>query len=248
MNYRKPPIIQAIIEFQFEGACTLANSRKIMRSLKEEYPQAELIKTVTITNEGGSVDQRIEDVGFKISSTDGLKILSLRNPELVQGPLGNVEKKAYFSATQMAPYLGWEEFLPQFLMGWEYAEKYIGHRKLNRIGLRYLNRIDIPEEDINISDWVTVKPSFPNNFKQPNASFMQILLPYEEDQALLKVGTTISPLPRHSAIVLDIDIGTIGEINSHINCRIEILKRLHKEKNEIFENCITDATRRLFGE
>ncbi|MHB9102848.1 MAG: TIGR04255 family protein [Sulfuricella sp.] len=49
-----------------------------------------------------------------------------------------------FNLSQLAPYPGWDNFFDRFVRDWSIWKRTIGFQKISRIGVRYINRIDIP--------------------------------------------------------------------------------------------------------
>ena len=60
-------------------------------------------------------------------------------------------------------------------------------------------------------------------------------------------ATTGSPLPDHAAILLDIDVFTIHPVPTTGAELTRTLNEMRDEKNAIFEACLTDEARGLFG-
>ncbi|WP_282758977.1 TIGR04255 family protein [Komagataeibacter saccharivorans] len=247
MNYARPPITEAVIEFQFAGECGESERAKVARKLKTRYPVAESRQEITFESGSSGANQHVKTVGLKLSSDDRTEIITLSDPR--SSPVGLpivIEKYGAFSASQLAPYCGWASFSSRFAEDWSIVEKIIGWRKLQRIGVRFINRIDIPGEISDPRRWVSIEPALPAQFPRPTSFNMRTVIPVDSAQANLLVGTAPSPLPRHSAILLDIDIYTVSSIGDQAGERLEILKYFHDKKNWIFESCITDDTRRLF--
>jgi uncharacterized protein (TIGR04255 family) len=55
----------------------------------------------------------------------------------------NVGRNA-LGTSKNAPYGGWDEFIGEARNNWSDWEKVVGWREVSRIGVRYVNRIDIP--------------------------------------------------------------------------------------------------------
>lgn len=250
MQYSKPPITEAVIEFRFAGDCPQAARKKISRRLSKTYPIEEVQRRLTVKAslvgiEG--VQQSVTEVGLKRWSHDRTEVATLSDENRNAESPAQDAQPAAFSASQLAPYCGWESFCNRFLEGWSEVEKVIGHRKLLRIGVRFINRIDIRGAIEEPKRWVLIGPVLPRRLPKPAAFTLHTVLPLELGQANVVAATTASPLPHHSAIVLDIDIYTTAAISDRHADRLEILKEFRTRKNDIFESCITDETRGLFG-
>jgi uncharacterized protein (TIGR04255 family) len=246
MNYTKPPIIEAVIEFQFTGDYDEGARAKIVRKLKKRYPVAESIQEITLEAGPTGANQSVRTIGLKLSSQDRSECVTLIS-SVPPTPIAGAEPRpAAFAVSQLAPYCGWNSFCQRFSEDWAIVEKVIGKRKLLRIGVRFINRIDIYGEIDDPQHWVLAGPTLPAQFARPKVFNMHAVVPIDSAQVNLLVGTVPSPLPHCSSIVLDIDIYTTDVISDQTAERLEILNNFRSKKNWIFESCITDAARELF--
>jgi uncharacterized protein (TIGR04255 family) len=234
MDYRKPPIIEAIIEFQFAGDCSPQIRGKVARRLKKSYPFEESIQEIIVEGAGIAMRQAVSPMGIRLSSSDRASIFSLSSTPSLLPPMAEIRSSS-FSASQLAPYVGWDDFIVRFFEGWAVVEKHTGHRKLNRIGVRYVNRIDIPGTIENPTSWVRIGPTLPDDFEKPLGFALSATIPVGDARANLGTAIVQSPLPHHASIMLDRN-----------ETRREILEDFRIKKNSIFESCITDEARRLF--
>jgi uncharacterized protein (TIGR04255 family) len=105
--------------------------------------------------------------------------------------------------------------------------------------------------EIVLSDYITVSPDSLSIW--PDVSyreyFISIRINYAQPiSVLLQTGIVPPALVKHMAIMLDIDASVEGDsVPQNEPDLIELLARLRKAKNEIFEQAITDKTRQLFG-
>ena len=244
MMYTKPPITEAVIEFRFDGDCDEALREKIARKLKKYYPFKETIQEMVFQSGLNIVSQNVNLIGVKLSSLDRTEVFSLS--EKASHNVPDQLRSAAFSVSQLAPYNGWQKLLSRFNDNWSTIEQIIEYRKLTRIGVRFVNRIDVPGHIDDSSHWVNVGIAIPNQLQKPITFNLQAVISLDTAKANILVGLGPSPLPHHSAIVLDIDIYTLGVISDREEERIKILEDFHKKKNQLFENCITEAARELF--
>lgn len=161
------------------------------------------------------------------------------------------EKK--FAFVQRAPYDRWEHFCRRALAFLSPTVAALSIGEFSRVGLRFVNRIDIPnreEAGIDTDKYVTIKFSGPRHDRGVIEEFqMRVVKPTEKVgiHYALVVATTVSPLPDHSAILLDIDVFTRLPIAAFGDDFMRTLGEMRAEKNEIFEECLTDEARALFG-
>jgi uncharacterized protein (TIGR04255 family) len=194
---------------------------------------------------GGSVTASLVDqTGIKLTAADGSGLVIL-----------NVE---FLSMSRFAPYQGWDEYRTRATGIWDDWKSAIGYRKISRVGVRYVNRIDIPatSTQLPIKDYLTVFPSVPAGLPAPTGFATQIVGPLAELQAgdgrFQLVATTAvipSPLVNHLGFVVDIDISrdqTGGAPQKDADLW-SLIDRMRIYKNDVFERCITDRARALFS-
>lgn len=68
----------------------------------------------------------------------------------------------------------------------------------------------------------------------------------EKYTTVLQFATLPSPLIDHLSFTIDIDVASIGAVESRDDKLWELIGTLRKPKNELFEACITTDTRKLF--
>jgi uncharacterized protein (TIGR04255 family) len=61
----------------------------------------------------------------------------------------------------LRPYSKWEDFRPRIVQAIEAYRDTVNPEGVNRIGLRYINRIAVPEENPELGDYFTIPPKFP---------------------------------------------------------------------------------------
>jgi uncharacterized protein (TIGR04255 family) len=157
------------------------------------------------------------------------------------------------TVARLAPYPGWLEFEGRVQNIWKIWRKHAGAHQMARIGVRFVNRIDIPSDGatpIAVESYLNFNVRSPANNLPPMANF-QIQSSYASPDTgftiTLNSAPVPSPLVNHLSIVLDIDIGIqIGTIISDSEMW-QKLQEMRKLKNQIFEDCITDQARKLFS-
>ena len=152
--YPKPPIIEAVVEFRFESEISDHVLETICKKLRDEYPTQQQLKVQQFSIEAGDKPslQTTEEFGRKITNEDGTDIVSL-------GPRA-------FSVSRLAPYKFYDDFAADISVVWDVVYKQSGYRKINRIGMRYINRIDVEMNDnvARYEDFLNLKINIPEKF------------------------------------------------------------------------------------
>ena len=241
-QYKRPPITEAVIEIRLEDSLSESVVEKIHKRLKKSYESSDTMSLVGIRLDPRKEEiERIPDefVAYKLTSKDQADIVQIKPNSM--------------ACSRLAPYNGWENFEPRARKNWEIWRKTAKHIKIKRIGVRYLNRIDIPAREgdkIDVENYLTVFPKYP----EPHllTSFikytMQITGPFSVEGFHLIINTNVvkSPLIDHFSIVLDLDLSPQGDMPQR-NAKIwETINQMREHKNNAFEMCITDKARELF--
>jgi uncharacterized protein (TIGR04255 family) len=124
---------------------------------------------------------------------------------------------------------------------------------LIRLGIRYINRIDVPIKQalmIDIDAYLVFRPEIPNFAKSPLTGFMvQATKPTDHLHWNVSVSSTMMsppPLIDHFSLVLDIDVFRTEQIPGREPDLWATVDEARPIKNCIFESCITDEARKLF--
>jgi uncharacterized protein (TIGR04255 family) len=241
-HYARAPIAEAIIEIRCEVSpeTDLADLQRVRE--EREFPTAD--KTLMVT---GVLDVRPDGVqqtttgqqtGHAFRSADGRHVLQAR----LDG----------FSFACLAPYESWEPFSSEAERHWERYRASARPRRATRLGVRYVNKIDVPGQHVEIKDYlrtaVDVSPYLPQSI---SSYFFQVVVPLSRFRAFATITSAIVDAEAESSIGLILDIDTWQEVDidlasgtsgEDIERRLETLRGA---KNYVFEACITDATRRL---
>ncbi|GAH76100.1 unnamed protein product, partial [marine sediment metagenome] len=152
---------------------------------------------------------------------------------------------------QLKPYRTWAEFKSVVLGALQTYEGVANPKGFKRIGLRYINRINIKAESVELSEYIDFYPYIPQDIPQLHTNFIsRVEIPYVDnrDRMLVTVGSTPPESPNTTSIVLDIDyIMAVPEAIPIQACQ-EWIEQAHSVIEKTFESCIKDKSRVLFGE
>ena len=122
---------------------------------------------------------------------------------------------------------------------------------IRRIGLRYINRIEIPGPNIEMEDYFLFYPFVGPNLPQEHGSFIVgIQIPYEGARDVLRLqlanasAETLDIVP----VMLDLDYFLTKPGKVSLAAISEWLEIAHNHVEEAFEACITDRLRQMFEE
>ena len=240
-TYPRPPITEAVVGIDFVGTIDESLLRGAKAKLSREYSNQvdEISFTVDLEIGAGQNTPKtslVQQKGFRLRSADASQILLLR--------------PASFTVSQLAPYPGWDVFFGRFKRDWKRWKTVAGFREIKRIGLRYINRIDIPAREpvVHQENFLRVYPEVPEQFG-PLLAYTVLTKSLVQDlRSTLTVTTGVVPAPilNHMSILFDIDIGCENEPPKKDSDIFDYLQNARRKKNEYFEASITDDARKLF--
>ncbi|MCY0149852.1 TIGR04255 family protein [Hoeflea sp. G2-23] len=239
MKYEAPPIVEVTVEFRFSEPVPYEIIEKKAHIFENNYEgkkfeQQARIELKSSPEQTVHADRRM--VGIRFSSNNELEVCIIHTNRIV--------------VAQLAPYNGWEDFSPRIARDLSLFSKHFVKRKFSRIGLRSVNRIDIPEQTVELSDYLTLYPHLPFYGKTMGTGFaLESTQQFLDTDYLFKVrsATVESPVPESLSFLLDIDLSTEQNIPMRENEILAKLDEMRGIKNHIFETSITDKCRTLFN-
>ncbi|HEB75608.1 MAG TPA: TIGR04255 family protein [Nitrospirae bacterium] len=241
--YSNPPIIEALCEFQFipSQPWDLTIPGLIYEKVKDQFPdrQQQLGIGVQFTPTEKGIEHKIEPAPPRIQfhRRDKTALIQVAPDLLV--------------VNQLRPYPKWENFKPLILNALQTYIEIVSPRGFKRIGLRYINKLNINDKTIEISDYLNFYPSVPEDIPSVYTNFIcRVEVPYNKERDLMLLTVATSPPENQEvlSIVLDLDYIlakhealSIGEVE-------DWLEIAHATIESTFESCITDKCRILFEE
>jgi uncharacterized protein (TIGR04255 family) len=238
-QYKRPPITEAVIEIRFEQPLPRPEVDKLQQRFRSEYAFSEdfVAYEVRVNPAARRADFEEQSSGYKLSSADRADVLLVTS--------------AHVTCSRLAPYVGWDRFRARAEDHWRTWKRVTGYRKISRIGVRFINRIDIPAaggEEVKISDYLRVHPEAPA-VKRMVSYAMQMAGPLEEDDCRFVINSSLVPPPLvdHASVILDIDVSRAGDPPQKDDEIWALIDRIRVHKNQVFEESVTDKARELFN-
>jgi uncharacterized protein (TIGR04255 family) len=236
-RYSRTLITEAIIDFQVElpeGVCL----SDLERCQDVEYPGQQAL-TVTLDRidfgKGGSESITIsrQQVGFRFASADEKQFFQAR----FDG----------FTVHRLAPYQGWAPLRNEARRLWGTYHQAVHPRKVRRVAVRYINRLDLPLP-AEMKDYLRTSPDVSSDLPQGLAGFfMELNIPQPDIKStLLLREQLVRPMGQGVPwVALDIDLFRSEEMPNDDAGMWTFIENLRTRKNEVFEACITDRTREM---
>lgn len=237
------PIVEAVIEIRAR-AQTPWDEPAISAWLTSRLPD---YPTMHAQNEfrfeflkrPGVAEQTHRDLGLKglrFESADKLHVAQLNRDGFV------------FSRLQ--PYDCWHKFQGEALRLWNIHAELAKPLEIERLGLRFINRINVPMEGVRLKDYLQAPPCAPLGMSLPITGFLhQATLTVPGHPYLINLIQTLQPQIDESGaigLIVDIDVGTIDPFPLEGAALEQRLAEMRWLKNKAFFGCITDKALERF--
>ena len=241
-SYIHAPITEAVIAINFAAPMDAAGIEKVNDKFSSHYPQHQRVENlkVEVQLSAGQTDTPTTAIdresGHRRSSSDMTQLLVLW--------------RSAFVVSQLAPYPGWGEFFQRFARDWKVWKRVMGFQTISRLGVRYINRIDVPlsGDVVEHESFLNVYPKLPDVLGPVGAYAVQAVLPIEDIGCKLTLNSAVVPAPilGHASFVIDQDIAREIDLPQSDKGIYELLKEIRVRKNKVFEACISNRARELF--
>ena len=243
--YENPPIQEALCELRFAspGSWGLEAPARLHALLKSSYPGEPRQQVHTALEVAGGGDHtptmsvRPSATRVVFSSEAGNRLVTVGDSLL--------------SVHVMHPYEGWEAF--QRRIG-EALDAYVdvtGDRGVRRIGMRYVNRIEIDAHSMDLADYFHLRALSPRDMDLPVTDLFLKTSGLLNDDLSTRVNLIFASVEGTDSPTFLLDIDVFREYPDE-GLPLSETRRHTSELREIergaFEGSITDALRRQFKE
>jgi len=237
-RYKLAPIVEAIIDIQFEQPENLKVDAlaELAGVLGEKYPKRQDISFVSSKLSAAGVESTpMTVIGHRFDSTDSKYVLQV--------------KTAGFTLSRLSPYESWEPFRDEAKRLWEIFKPVAKPKKLTRAAVRYINQILLPAPKVRLEEYFRVYPEISEALPQTIQTFaMQVFIPVPEWEVVMSlIQATLPATGADLPINLDIDL--FKHVPDGFSSEDEVwtlFENLRDKRNSVFEGCITDKTREIF--
>ena len=250
-TYDNPPIEEALCEFRFNSGqeWNLTIPGKLHTELMQEYS-------------GKPQNQRFFELEFQSGETGTTpKIRYGGGVEMVQLVNENKNRiigigKDVLSIHMLRPYQdprhsesgGWEEFKKRISQALDAYWKVVIPIGVNRLGIRYINRIDVPDEQIKIGEYfkcaLPVVDALPSSQKKFTS---RVEYDYGDGVNLILTQSSASTSSERFEYFLDLNVVWTNTNSVGRDDTMEKVEDLRNRERIAFEAVITSKTRGLFS-
>lgn len=240
--YARAPITEALIDIRVSipDEITVAELARVNIGEETGYPKRRnrfaIEGQIAVGEQVGTAASQTH-VGYDFVSSDERQIVQVRSDG--------------FTFSRLAPYDRWETFKTEAHRLWELYLDVAGSVDIGRIAVRYINRLDLPLPMDDFKDYLRTVPEVSPELPQGLSGFlMQLAIPQEDIGALLLLNEALLPPPdaNIASVLLDIDLFRESKAPVGEEELWNTLDQFRHRKNEVFEACVTERARKLFGE
>ena len=244
-NLPRAPIVEAVIEIRARATKSLEETSLrtaiepklagyvFLDSLREFHSEVKL--------EGGKPPiQKVSDAGWK-----GVRFRSSDEKHIAQF------NRDGFVFSRLEPYLTWEELESEGKRLWNIYKDVAQPVEIQRLGLRFINRIKLPPGELLFEDYIQPAPSSPHGLELPFHGFMhKDTLGVPGHPYAINVIRTIQQLnggvDGGVALILDIDVFTTQGFDLDDTVLQRRLLDMRWLKNKVFFGSITAKALEMF--
>ncbi|MHB8634785.1 MAG: TIGR04255 family protein, partial [Thermoplasmatota archaeon] len=241
---QRPPIIEALLDVKVVPAETLELSalEALHGAVAERYPSKRIHKSAQASVRFGpdgqiEVDQTPPSAqGFVFSSADGLALFQPR----IDGMTFN----------RLKPYPGWEAFVAEAKLLWTAYSDAAHPTRVTRIGLRYVNRLDLPLPIADLGQHLHTLPKIADELDVDFEDMLMRLVLRDPGTGLVAILTQAIDRgvgdPGKLPLVLDIDVVMPEPLEVGSDQLWTKVEAMHAFTKRIFFESLTGETRGLY--
>ncbi|MBR1369584.1 hypothetical protein RJ53_08825 [Methanocalculus chunghsingensis] len=241
-DYRNPPIVEAVCEFRFSSDTPWEQDLpdRFYDAVKDQFPIRE-------SKKGQSLEIKADNTGIEGHRVETIEIqvfLAQDRRMLIQlGPRG-------LSINCLRPYPSWEGFRPLIHQTYETISSLTSVRGLDRIGILYVDKIEIPGEKIRLEDYFTFYPHLGEGLPKDLMNFMVgcDFAYRDRDVCRLKLTRAMPEKPGNSAYLLTTDYFLARKDTVKPDDACAWVEEAHAAVKSLFKGCITKKLEEIFNQ
>ena len=236
------PIVEAVLDIRAKSMVPLEETaaREFLEARLGDYgfmdSQQEFSHQVKIGADGPSqqITTRVWK-GVRFRSADA-KIIAQYNRD-------------GFVCSRLAPYQDWPTFRDESLRLWNIFIEMAKPEEINRLGLRFINRIELPVGEVNFERYINPAPKSPKDLDLPFYGFLyQETLAVPDHPYAINLIRTVQP-PQDTgriAIIIDIDVFTVEGVDFKEDRIKGMLEEMRWLKDKTFFGSVTENALEAF--
>ena len=230
----KAPIVEAVIDIRVVPSVKW-DEISLQSDLKQRLPDFPKVETLrqaryqlTIGKQNNPTVEDFGCVGFKFQSSDNLHIAQFN--------------KEAFVFSRLKPYLDWAQLRQEALRLWAIYCELLRPKQVTRIGLRFINRIAIKQEKVELADYYKYPPKSLEELNWALTGYLHHdVMQVPETPYRVNLIKTVQNVPGagETGLILDIDVFMQDQFEYDEQRIKECLEEMRWVKNKIFFTSLT---------
>lgn len=243
-RFPNAPIVEAILSVGVAPPHLALDESRIAlfrEAIQEEYPHRsedyQVSGTVEVSDTDRSVTQSVEQrrIGYLFRAENGSVVRV--------GTDG-------FSFHHFAGYPSWAEFREMSRAAWDTYVAIFEPKRIGKIGLRYLNLIELPLPLSDLKEYLATYPEVAASIDTGFAGYLlRLVFPQPGIPAVGIITQAIEPVREdrgYVPLILDLDVARDGDFKFDEVLLWGTFERLRQYKNRLFFESITEKAKELF--
>jgi len=241
----KAPITEALLDIQVSTPedLDLEDLRDLAVPLGERYPtnrlQSQFESQIRVEQQGQADPSVVTTHAVR-----GFSFFSPAEDRVVQA------RRDGYSFSKLHPYDTWDELRSEAREIWTLYRAAARPTTVHRLAVRYTNRIPLPAEPVQLQEWFNLHPETPEQLGPMTEFLIRTVVrhPANPDYRAILTLATHPPEPKGpAAIMLDIDVFALVDVDPASDLIWDTLEDLRVFKNDVFFGTITPKTEALLA-
>lgn len=242
-KYRNPPVVEAVCEFRFSADTSWEQDipEQFYDAVKERFPIRESKKEQALqikTNDEGIEAHRLETIDIPIFLAEDRRTLIQVSPHGL-------------SIHRLRPYHSWEDFRPTINLAYDTITSLTDVTGFDRIGLLYVDKIEIPGDDIKLADYFTFYPHCGDGLPGDVMNFMvgcDFSYNGNRDICRLRLTRAMPERQKTSAYLLTTDYFLARRNTVKPENALVWVEEAHTTAKVLFKGCVTKKLEEIFNQ
>jgi len=246
-HYENPPIVEALAEISFTGSGWRPSvPGRFYERIRERFPEEGRRDQVGVQL---SVSPEQADWRLERGTPRSLFLASDQSRMVQVAPDQLVYNQLH--PDQERPYRHYEEWRPTVMEMLALYRELAKPKSVERVGLRYINKIVIPALQFSMGEYFALYPYVPQDLAGEHGDFiMRLQIPplREGHELLVSFGSAPAEQEGTTAFLLDLYDVSVPEDSDDPGSIEHRFDQAHENIIHAFEHSITPGARALFGE
>ncbi|MGI9057432.1 MAG: TIGR04255 family protein [Ktedonobacteraceae bacterium] len=239
-HYKNSPISEAVCEFQFgqDSYWDFTVPGLVYEQVRDTFPNRSQIARVTM-----GISASEGEIGPQFGAVPIMRFTRKDEKAHIQ------VATHLLSIHHLSPYSSWQEFLPLIKDAFEAYCEVAPPKSVHRIGLRYINTIELTGSNISLEDFFEFRPYIGSDLPRNIGPFaMSVQLPFENsrDTLNLQMVSQAGLSFDNATIILDLDYFLVKSGEVKLDEVFAWIDTAHTNIESIFEASITEQLKQKF--